>query len=51
MGNYKEGEVSFILRKDTPFSVIESIVDMFTFITDYDGSYKTDRNKRIENNS
>ena len=47
MGNYKEGYVNLYLNKDTPFVVIESLVDLMYFPLDYKD--KVDyRKERIE---
>ena len=47
MGNYRSGRLEFYLRKDTPFTVIESLVDLLNFEGANDNWYEL-REKRIE---
>ncbi len=51
MGNYKEGYIQVFLRNDTPMTVIESLVDLMYFPSDYkDGKdLKSDRIMRLKN--
>ena len=44
MGNYKEGYLELYLKKDTPFTVIESLVDLSYF----DGDFKNGKDLRAE---
>lgn len=51
MGNYKEGYIQVYLRADTPMTVIESLVDLMYFPSDYKNNkdLKSERIERLKN--
>ena len=52
MGNYKQGYLELYLKKDTPFTVIESLVDLSYFEDDFkkNKDLKAERIQRLKKN-
>ena len=52
MGNYKEGYLDLYLKKDTPFTIIESLVDLCYFDGDIKkgNNYREERIQRLKKN-